>query len=269
MQIWAFSPGEMPILLAETHKGQGAGPDTLSWSPDGEFLVTGVNGYTDGRNHGRLAIWRVNGLTLEREIRSPEIEHIYSVSWSPDGRWVAASYISTCAFRSCGRVKVWSADDGRLVRSFGIQDAASWKISWSADSQWIAVAAVRHPGPPSGSSQWTNRRRRLRSLATRRAWKASRGRRTGGSSRRRDTTAASSSGRPTRCWTVPHSLPRSSGDRRSDRRGQTSPRPHLPVRVDRPILSSPRTPRDPYNHERKGDPRLPPRTKRHNHRGPR
>jgi WD40 repeat protein len=102
---------------------RGLGVRSLSWSPDGQRLVTGL---ADGTLH----LWSARGTALSaiRGLGAP----VSWVAWSPDGTRIAAAAGSD--------VQVWDAA-GQPLASLTGPGATVQSLSWSADSQSLAAVS--------------------------------------------------------------------------------------------------------------------------------
>lgn len=102
---------------------------SVSWNPDGKYLVT-------SSADGTMVIWNINdpqypvGQILAQHTSANEF--ISSVSWSPDGKWIASvSYHQL--------IRIWNATDSEypLVSSETVLSA--YNAQWSPDSIWLAT----------------------------------------------------------------------------------------------------------------------------------
>jgi WD40 repeat protein len=97
---------------------------SVSWSPDGERLVSGSKDST-------LKLWKADG-TLLRNMPS-HMAGVYSVSFSPNGQLIASASEDKT-------VKLWSRNGDLLNTLTGHQDAVS-SVSFSSDGQMLASAS--------------------------------------------------------------------------------------------------------------------------------
>lgn len=142
----AFSPSGA-ILAAATESGLWFTPVTadsatvlattnplssLSWSPDGTRLATGVGAVEDAENSvGLVYLWDIATGAPSATFDEPEAA-VISVAWSPDGAFIAAGAADE-------RVYIWDVATGELRTMLG-QEANVTSISWSADSSLLAAA---------------------------------------------------------------------------------------------------------------------------------
>jgi WD40 repeat protein len=136
VRIW----NEHGKLVATLNRHQG-GVESVSWSPDGDWLASG------GGDLVRL--WKPDGTA--GPVMRGHTDEVYPVAWSPDGNWIASGG-SDCTIR------LWKPDGtaGPIFRGHqgGIHD-----IAWSPDSQRIVSASwldstLRVWNIESGRTEW-------------------------------------------------------------------------------------------------------------------
>lgn len=105
---------------------------SLSWSPNGLFLATGVGNRRDAKNSASAVyIWDLASSKPLAVLEGPEAT-ILSVAWSPDGAVMAAGAAND-------RVYLWDVATGALMATFG-QETDVTSVSWSADSNLLAAS---------------------------------------------------------------------------------------------------------------------------------
>jgi WD40 repeat protein len=111
-------------------KGTDAGPQSVSWSPDGRFMAVVNN------NAWTLQVFSFNGSSNPVQIgNSFSIALPNAVSWSPDGRFIAvlSEFSSLVVFLFNGSSTPIQID----IASTG---SSPQSVSWSSDSRFIAVS---------------------------------------------------------------------------------------------------------------------------------
>src|SRR6476646_132536 len=111
----AFSQGRPDILWAKG--GHSASINSVTYSPDGQLLVSGSSDRT-------IKIWRHDG-TFIRSLAIPfepnaQLTDVRSVAVSPDSTLIAAGVeqYNASTQTSFGAVQIWRISDGQLVQNF-------------------------------------------------------------------------------------------------------------------------------------------------------
>ena len=116
--------------------------NTLAFSPDGRFLVSGAEvvgmpatapGYAETlqRDVGRIRVWNVASGERVRSY-SVDVTQVTSVAWSPDGRLIAAAG----SRRGDWKVYLLDAASDRLLDSVNVDDC--FRVAFGADGKSIA-----------------------------------------------------------------------------------------------------------------------------------
>ncbi len=95
--------------------------NSVSYSPTGKFFVT-------ASGDGLIQIWQPDGSILRRF--QPQTSQIFSVSVSPDGKWIVAGHED-------GRITLWQAD-GVFLKTIQSDRNAVYVVSFSPDGKIIA-----------------------------------------------------------------------------------------------------------------------------------
>ena len=105
---------------------------SLSWSPDGQRLVTGL---TSSDNRTSLAVLRADG-TLDQSFGSNEFAPVYA-DWSPDG--------STIAFTRGNHDVMLVNPDGTNLRALKSSNDQYFEgADWSPDGRTLLVRSYKH-----------------------------------------------------------------------------------------------------------------------------
>jgi len=108
------------ISMIQKHRG---GVESVSWKPDGEWLVSGGG--------DSVRIWRKDG--TPGAVMSGHTDEVYRVAWSPNGEWIASGATD-------GVIRFWKPDGtaGPVFRGHvaGIHD-----LAWSPLSNKLASAS--------------------------------------------------------------------------------------------------------------------------------
>ncbi|MEW6491876.1 MAG: AAA-like domain-containing protein [Cyanobacteriota bacterium] len=99
-----------------------SGVNSVSFSPDGQYLVT-------GGEDGTIALWNLYGQQIVKW-RS-HLTPVLSVSFSPDGQHIASSGLS-------GNIRLWDLSGQHLTQMHCYQRAV-WSISFSPDGKHLAT----------------------------------------------------------------------------------------------------------------------------------
>src|ERR1700687_5802379 len=124
--------------------GHSQGVSAMTFSPDGQFLVTGANNGV--AIDSTIKVWSVTDGTLLHTLRddpsgAPFQEAIYSLDFSPDGSLLASGETN-------GRVSVWDASSWALTARFyssglgGGFFPSVLSIRFSPDGQLLAGAST-------------------------------------------------------------------------------------------------------------------------------
>lgn len=98
------------------------GVNSVSFSPDGQYLVT-------GGEDGTIGLWNLSGQQIVKW-RS-HLTPILSVSFSPDGQCLATSGLS-------GNIRLWTLSGQRLAQIHCYQRAV-WSVSFSPEGKRLAT----------------------------------------------------------------------------------------------------------------------------------
>ncbi len=133
VQVWEI--GDVAFLERNTlsYRGHTGPVYTVSWSPDGMYLVSGGHDAT-------LRIWEAVADNKEGIVGNTILTYnghtrpIKAVAWSPDGRYIASG-------GDDATLQVWEAATGRHVATYG--EHTSWirALVWSPDGKYIASAS--------------------------------------------------------------------------------------------------------------------------------
>jgi len=119
--------------------------NSLSWAPNGQFLVS-------GSSDGTARIWEV--ATGKTKATLSGMGGVNTVSWSPDGR-----YIATGSNEKGNPFRVWDTATWKTVFMInpvqnGRNDANVDSITWSPDSKRVAVALNGYTMDGSDVDSW-------------------------------------------------------------------------------------------------------------------
>jgi|GEM_PF-6458447 WD40 repeat protein len=118
VRIWN-NEGRLVSLL-QNHRG---GVESVSWNPDGEWLVSGGG--------DSVRIWKKDG--TPGAVMKDHTDEVYRVAWSPDGKWIASG-------ASDSVIRLWKPDGtaGPVLRG---HVAGIHGLAWSPDSTKLASAS--------------------------------------------------------------------------------------------------------------------------------
>lgn len=109
--------------LLKTLVGHSKYVATLSWSPDGNYIVSGSWDLSS-------IVWNASSLELVKKLEAGAVR---AFAWSPDG-----GFLATASHGSGAKLRIWDARNWDLVKdvhmSFGIS------LSWSPDGEKLAAA---------------------------------------------------------------------------------------------------------------------------------
>jgi serine/threonine protein kinase len=110
--------------LLYTYRDHASGVNSVAWSPDGKYIVSGsddstVQVWDATTGHSDLPYYSGGGT-------------IHAVAWSPDGKRIASAGDE-------GKVQVWDATNGKDVYAYsGHVPSAVYAVAWSPDGRRIA-----------------------------------------------------------------------------------------------------------------------------------
>lgn len=123
IRLWHSKTGKFIKELAN----QGTHIGSLSFSPDGQHLVSGVG---EGNNY-HCHVWSVpEGKEISTYQGHNDI--VLATAVSPDGQWVATGGGSN------QEIHLWSLREGKLNQRLTGGGAATWAVGFSADGQQLA-----------------------------------------------------------------------------------------------------------------------------------
>lgn len=123
-QIRIWTPLGLPLVTLPT---QGSSINTLSYSPDGQFLLA-------SSQNGTITLWQVLSRLKYRKQFSRQTEQGSgnSLSWHPQNQgWITAG--------DDGRIKVWN-QAGQVLQTLAASNQPVWAISYSPKGDQIAAA---------------------------------------------------------------------------------------------------------------------------------
>ena len=119
MKIWHIPAG----ALIRTIEGHENGVNSISFSPDGEFIASGSNDQT-------VKIWDFHTGDLIRTLKGHK-SYVRSISFSPDGKLIASG-------SGDKTVKIWDFHTGDLIQTLKGHKSSVRSISFSPDGEFIA-----------------------------------------------------------------------------------------------------------------------------------
>ena len=156
VKIWRVSDG---ALLRSINFDDAYIVDSVSFSPDGQFIAAGRIGY-----EAQVKVWRVaTGELVKTFDAAPQATntHFNKVVWTRDGNHIVAG-LSYGVGSGSNKIKFWNFQSGELVRDFPTQEDRfirsivfspdGQKFAWAASSQ-IFVAANPFPGVAAANSK--------------------------------------------------------------------------------------------------------------------
>jgi WD40 repeat protein len=139
VQVWEITDVECSESNILSYRGHTGPVYTVSWSPDGTYLVSGGHDATlriwkaiaDDNKEGDNTIFTYNGHT--RPIKAVAWNPVWGTGM-PSGRYIASG-------GDDATLQVWEAATGRRVATYG--EHTSWirSLAWSPDGQYIASAS--------------------------------------------------------------------------------------------------------------------------------
>jgi WD40 repeat protein len=122
IKVWDAASGASKLTL----NGHEKGVLSLSFSPDGQTLVSGSYDNT-------LRLWDVKTGALKRTLNEDSLNAIFSVAFSPDGRIVASG--------SYHEIKLWDAKTGTLKQTLAAEGMGiTYRVAFSPDGKTLASA---------------------------------------------------------------------------------------------------------------------------------
>ncbi|MEE0962411.1 MAG: WD40 repeat domain-containing protein [Bacteroidales bacterium] len=135
-----FAQNSMNLKLLKTLEGHSICVESISWSPDGKYLVSG-GGNCDWDNWGvDLIIWDVNNGERLRTLKGHSYP-ILSVSWSPDGKYLASGTDGFFNNGFIGELFIWDANTGERLQSLEGHSNGVNSVSWSPDGKYLASSS--------------------------------------------------------------------------------------------------------------------------------
>jgi len=122
VKVWNAPGGQFTALNITDLKGHNSTVTSLSWSPDGKFLVSGSTDET-------VKVWdTVSGQEVASFIYGKNIK---SVAWSPNGNYVAVGGWETVS------IEIWDVATKQIAATFIDSDSVN-TVAWSPDSTQLA-----------------------------------------------------------------------------------------------------------------------------------
>jgi WD40 repeat protein len=118
--------------LIRTLEGQIGALDSISISPDGQTVVSGI---TKGEQ-GAIATWNVHTGKLIHTFNPPN--PVDKVAISPDGKTFASSSWDSKA----GTIKIWNLETGKLLRTLQAHLSVVDSLSFSPDGKTLISGSL-------------------------------------------------------------------------------------------------------------------------------
>ena len=98
--------------------------NSISFSPDGRFLVSASDDYS-------VRIWNLrDGSSKELPVTASGFESFLSVVFSPDGRYIAAG-------DTTGLLRIWDSRTHQLVANWKGHSDYVWCVEFTPDGKWL------------------------------------------------------------------------------------------------------------------------------------
>ena len=114
--------------LVHTLKGHSEGVNSVSYSPDGKYIVSGSGDST-------IKVWDSRTGVLLYTLQG------YIRSYSPDGKYIVSGAGSMFGRSKDNTIKVWDLRMGALLHTLQGHSSYVWSVSYSPDSQYIVSGA--------------------------------------------------------------------------------------------------------------------------------
>jgi len=156
IQLFKFDPSQTNPWQRIASLQQGGACFSLSWSPDGKYLVTG--GYSQNSTtvptSAQIQVFAfnpassnvLNRVAVQNQGQSSSRPLCNAVAWSPDGKYLATGGLAQDGFD----MQVFSFDPTQSVplnRIAGqVQGNQCYALSWSNDGKYLASAGLPQSG---------------------------------------------------------------------------------------------------------------------------
>ena len=112
-----------------TFNGHEEAVNSVAFSPDGKYLVSGAGGYSSEDKDNTVKLWDVESKSLIHTFEGHE-GSVNSVDFSSDGKYLVSA-------SSDNTVKLWSVENKSLIHTFKGHEGSVQSVDFSSDGKYL------------------------------------------------------------------------------------------------------------------------------------